>query len=318
MNTIQLVRLVLIGLMLSTCGNAIYAQAPPPIEEEAMSEQRMHIMYLKYAAAQDVQNTLVQTMPAFSEGAMAVCEQRLNMLILRADEKVIREVEELIKVLDTPTPNADSQTIRSYALPAELRVAAMNVVKSLDLPIRVATDDSGLIVVGDEISHKTLEAAIKSLEATTSRTIQDVTIQVIWLTESAEANAPVFDNEVSKALQDRGFRPLRTLSIIEVASRVGTKCFASGAATLGTFSCEISLQPTSPEITLELDISAQYENSQLKQDELRLNSTLTSPLKRWLMFGVSQRNTRAADEKGTQPRDIFLVRITPLEPLVEK
>ncbi len=143
-----------------------------------------------------------------------------------------------------------------------------------------------------------------------------VSIEVIWLTEANVAGAGKFQGEIAKQLAERGFGALSVLSELEVTTITGGKCEASGAAISGEMSARMQIQHSGDNIVLDLEVQAEHSISDKRGSDITFSTTLTTPLDRWIVFGVAQRQSKASAE-GARAKDHFLIRVkeqTPLRP----
>ena len=264
------------------------------------------VFYLKHIQAQAAHATIEALLDKEPGFTISVSE-RTNALFIRANAKIIKEVTVLLRALDSP--ELQSRPVKVVSVGPQKSVEVVEALGSFDMASveMAATPEGVLILRGAEKDVASVQELIGAIAKPPGTKSLNVSIEIIWLTESNISGAAEFQGEIAKQLAERGFRALSVLSELEVTTVVGGRCEATDAAVLGNVSSQVSIEQSANNIAVDLKMEANYEAANRVSD-ITFSTTLTTPLNRWVVFGVAQRQPDAS-AKGENNRDLFLVRV---------
>lgn len=302
---------VLVFLMISSLDSV--AQEPPASDKtnQEVNDQQIEVFYLSHAHVKDVAKTISGVMHD-AKGLAIVVDERLNALLVRSESgsKELRRIRELLDVLDIDQPREQQKFMNTLPLNAPNPRELLEALRGLELrDVEAALIPDGVLLLkGEQESVKAAKEMIEIIEQNMLQSTQDVSVEVVWLTESKVEGAESIAGNLAEQLTQRGFKPLSILGELEVNASVGRPSRASGAAKGGSLSIEVLLTKSGKDFSMELELKARSEDATDEQSGIEFSSSLTTPLDRFVVFGVAQRKSNAKHGAGHY-RDLFLIRL---------
>lgn len=301
------------------------ATGEPPAQDGADEQVlRFSLIRLKHATASDmaeVVRNLVNDPRRFGNGfggvvqlEMVLADHRTNSLVVKATDKVFRQIVEIVKELDVPQLVPETQIFElRNSRATELHNALMQVAGD-QLKIAVDATSNRLIAQGDAVKMESFRALLSRLDEPASQAEsaplqnKDIQVRLVWLVagleDSALAPPPPNLDKVVQELEKMGVAGLRTGAQLFVKTVPGTPFVVSGSAKLhercslevtGTFGAkrpEPSYFNTVPSpgakanaepLTLQVSINAHS----MQENLASLQTTITSPEGHSVVLGVS-------------------------------
>ncbi|MCG8652550.1 MAG: hypothetical protein MI861_22105, partial [Pirellulales bacterium] len=275
---------------------------------------------LKYAAVDLVTPIVADLFSGSDEGTRMTADVRLNALIVAAKKDRHEKLQEVLERLDAPTESSDQ--VKAIPVEDEELRDATQVLRLLRGDVDVAVAQGMLVLRGKRESVDEASQLLKLLDQWRSekkskqprpQATRDVTVEIIWLTESVMKNYIEYSGPASKVLKEKGFQRLSELGRLQVATLAGGSAEASGSVYGGQVAAEIEVESgKSPnDFLIQLKLDAIWQ-----QSPIRFSSKLTTPLDRWVVFGIAA--SAPSDSDGmTPPKSVFLLRIKPQESLAD-
>ncbi|MBW3600037.1 MAG: hypothetical protein KY475_22540 [Planctomycetes bacterium] len=290
----------------------------------AAAPTQFSIFPLQHAAAEEAAVVLRDLLRdprqalVFGAAETVTADPRTNSLIVRGTDEVLKQVADIIKVLDQPD-RADDAEIKVFALKniaadAPLQKLLSELVADPDVKIAVEPVTNTVLAHGRPGALATIEALLLRLDEAPEqappaehRTAEDVQVRVVWLTTGDGGEPPPRDlNNVVEELEKMGIIGLRTVAQMFVKTAEGGGAFsATGSAALAveqTAEVQVSGQltrkqagfwggaggrgaPPEEPLLLQIDIQArEQENNERLAD---INTTITAPEGHSVVLGVT-------------------------------
>ncbi|NNE01084.1 MAG: hypothetical protein HKN47_27525 [Pirellulaceae bacterium] len=271
------------------------------------------MVYLKYAEANATREAILALMAKQSELTL-VADQRTNALVLRGTKDTVDEVLELIKSMDVAEIPRNAVAVLPDASEKSQDIVQVLRALKIDSVDIAAGPDGVLILKGQKEAVESVQNLIRIIEQQTQQQQQrpaapkEVAVQLLWLSEAETPNASKLDKAFAEQLTSRGFRPLSVISELQVTVSGQSKATASGSAINGNFSTQMLLQTTDNQISLEIEVDAEYLSDDKESGLIHFATKLTSPINRWVVLGVAQRRVPETIP-GDAPRELFVIRV---------
>lgn len=293
------------------------AQEPGPESGDAVNSAdakpraELRTYLIEYSAVQSL-IPVIQTVFDGTKNLRVSADDRNNSLIAYADDAAHKELEDLIRTLDTPAAE-QFQTQIFYMDEDQLKdsSAALRLMRG---DVDVATTDGIMIVRGKKKSIEEMTELLEMLDnakqnmrsvVKSSPPIQDVTIEVTWLTDSILEDEPKFDGPIAAMLHRRGFQNLSELGMLEISTVVGGEATASGAVMSGMIELIATVEHSDRDDRMLVDLRLVAE---LEKAPIQFSTKINIPINHWIVFGVS---SSAGAQGNKAPRSVFLMRVKP-------
>ena len=286
--------------------NAAGKRAPTKKKTTDANSQPIRIIYLKHAAARDVGETLDNVLAGSK--IEIVVDDRLNALFIKSKSDAVSEkrIHDLIQVLDAPTPPVAESKSKTISVHSATTRDLVKTLQGLELNVEAAAlTEEMMLLRGDRESVQSAQELVETIlqDAEQASASKDVSVELFWATEASVPGGRPFEGKLAEQLKKRGFKPLTVLCETEVATVVGSSASVMSEALAGTMILQLMTQKAGKKIEMELEVVARTSSE--KRGGIEFTTTLTTPLNRFVVFGVAQR--KSDDDK--MYRDVFLIRL---------
>ncbi len=165
----------------------------------------------------------------------------------------------------------------------------LGTLRELALEVDLAATPEGVLIIRGTRDNVSVAAdLIESIGRLTDSGVQDVAIELIWLTEAKVAGALPFSGGPAQQLKERDFRTCTSLGNWRSLAAVGISEATGAGVGPSELSTQFRTHAADGKVAMELQVDAKY---QLDEPTARIefSTNLTTPLNRWIVFGVAQR-----------------------------
>ena len=142
-------------------------------------------------------------------------------------------------------------------------------------------------------------------ESSFSGPTKDVTLRILWLIESEDANRKSYSGPARDGLSEAGYGRLVPAGSATVMVSVGQRSTVVGSSRYGQMSVMTSLLNTSEQGELQIKLEIQSKN----QFPISIDTTARAPLGRWFLVGDASSRVGLSTHADDGMRSVAIMRI---------